>query len=77
MVRIEIHGALLYGQTSTLHVKTNGKDTPMKLVAFIFAAALLLTAGGFAFIAFQDVPVTQTEIVKDIPADRYLANNTQ
>jgi hypothetical protein len=49
----------------------------MKFVAFIFGAALLLTIGGFAFIAFQDVPVAQTEIVKDIPADRYLANNTQ
>lgn len=49
----------------------------MKFIAFIFGAALLLIAGGFAFIAFQDVPVTQTEIVKDIPADRFLANNTQ
>ena len=46
----------------------------MKFIAFIFGAALLLTAGGFAFIAFQDVPVAQTEIVKDIPADRFLAN---
>lgn len=49
----------------------------MKFVAFILGTALLLTLGGFAFIAFQDVPVTQTEMVKDIPAERFLANNTQ
>lgn len=77
MARIELGGALLYGRIITLHAKTNGKDTAMKLVAFILGAALLLTAGGFAFVAFQDVPVTQTEMVKDIPADRFLASNTQ
>lgn len=49
----------------------------MKLVTFILAAAALLAVGGFTFIALQDVPVTQTEIVKTIPHDRFAATNTQ
>ncbi len=49
----------------------------MKLVAFIVGTVILVTIGGFAFVAFQKPSVNQTEIVKDIPAERFLANNTQ
>ncbi|MBU0799877.1 MAG: hypothetical protein KKA05_02630 [Alphaproteobacteria bacterium] len=49
----------------------------MKFVAIIFAAAALVTAAGFAYVAMQDVPVQQTEIVKTIPNDRFFASNTQ
>lgn len=56
---------------------THGKDRIMKLVAFIVGTVLLITAGGFVFVAVQDVPVSQTEIVKDVPSERFLAKNTQ
>lgn len=62
---------------SATQQKSSGKDLIMKLVAFIVGTVLLVTIGGFAFVAFQKPSVNQTEIVKDIPAERFLAKNTQ
>ena len=49
----------------------------MKLVVFVLAFAMLAAAGGFTFVALQDVPVTQTEIVKTVSHDRFYSEKTQ
>lgn len=47
----------------------------MKLVSFVFTAAALLLVAGFAYVAFTDIPVEQTEIVKTIPNDRFFSSS--
>jgi hypothetical protein len=38
---------------------------------------VLAAAGGFTFVALQDVPVAQTEIVKTVPHDNFYSEKTQ
>lgn len=48
----------------------------MKKVTRIgLAVAALLLAGGFAYLAAVDIPVTQSEIVKTIPNERFFKNH--
>lgn len=49
----------------------------MKFMAFIFAIATVAVLGGFTFVAFQKVPIEQTEIVKTVPNEKFLASDTQ
>lgn len=42
----------------------------MKFGLFFLAAILLILGGGFAWLAFTDMPVYQQEIVIDIPVSQ-------
>lgn len=49
----------------------------MKIVVFIVGFAVLAAVGGFTFVALQDVPVAQTEMVKTVPHDKFYSEKTQ
>lgn len=38
-----------------------------KIFTFIFVLALVLILGGFAWLAFSDVKIAQTDVIKEIP----------
>jgi len=43
----------------------------MKIIIILAVAIIALCLGGFLYVAFIDVHVAQTEIVKEIPHDRF------
>jgi hypothetical protein len=43
----------------------------MKIGKILLALVGLALIGGFAFLAIVDVPVTQTEISKEIPHEKF------
>lgn len=46
----------------------------MKPFTLILSGIVLVAlVGGFAYVAFRDIPVNQTEIVKQVPQDRFHA----
>lgn len=44
----------------------------MKALAYGLAYVLLVVVAGFGFIALTDTPVEQEQIVKDLPADKFI-----
>jgi hypothetical protein len=46
-----------------------------KLPMIAAAAVVVLLIGGFAAVAFMDIPVQQTEITKTIPNVRFFKSN--
>ena len=43
----------------------------MKLFKLIFVLLLLASAGGFGYLAIQDVDIEQTPVKKTIPNERF------
>lgn len=46
----------------------------MKILKYALALLFLSLIGGFAVLAFTEVPVPQQEVSKTIPADKFLGN---
>jgi len=47
----------------------------MKLFKIIFVLILIIILGGLVWLAFTDVPVQQSEMVIDVPNDRFFEEN--